>query len=184
MKNLHLLTIGAAILVSFTACSAAVNFFTKPNMTADSRVIKVGQTATITMTAPTKAITGGDPNLTHIYTGFFYSSNLNQLPGGPPAPYLFGSKGLYAGSEPTLFPIDADLEVVSPTTGSDNVPPKVAIVTVGEQSKITFTVKGKSVGTAILRGGFLSGTVEDPNFSSRLPVYSDYDGEITIQVVP
>jgi hypothetical protein len=177
--------ISAVILISIVGCTPAENFFTKPSISIDVQTIKVGQTATITITAPTKAVTGGNLNLTFKDTGFIYSPKINQLPNDPPAPYLPNSgTGIVIGSEPNFFPIDSDLEVILPLTGSDNVPQRVATVRVNDQSKVTFMIKGKTVGTAVLRGAFLTSSVEHPDIFDRLPVYPEFDGEITIQVVP
>lgn len=76
------------------------------------------------------------------------------------------------------------IEVVSPITGNDNVPPRSPVVQEGDLSKTTFVIKGKSVGTAVVRGGFHSSSVEYPTAFLRTPLNPEYDGKITIQVVP
>ena len=185
MKNLGLLVMVTGILVFMTGCTPAGNFFTRPNMTADTLTIKVGQTLTINMFAPTRFVTGGNTDLTFVDTGFIYSPKQNQLPTEPPAPYLTKETGFFPGSEPNLFPVDADLEVILPITGNDNVPPRVHTIKEGDQSKVSFVLKGKTVGIAVLRGGFLTTAVQYPDRFQRTPAgYPEYDGEITIQVVP
>ena len=176
--------VGVISTICLFGCTPAGNFFTKPNMTADNLTIKVGQFVTINMTAPTRTVTGGDPDLTQVDSGFIYSPKLNQLPNDPPAPYLPKEIGFFPMSEPSLFPIDSNLEVTTPIIGSDNVSSRVSTTRINDQSKVTFMVKGKSVGTAIIRGGFLNTTVQYPDRFKRTPGYPEYDGEITIQVIP
>jgi hypothetical protein len=179
MKILNFSLIGIVILGILTGCTPVANSTLTPDMTASKLILKVGETATITMTAPTIAITGGNTNLTMVDTGFIYSPNPNQT-----APYLLDTNASLSGPGPEIFPIALQLEVVLPVTGSDNVPPRVSVVKEGDLSKATFVVKGKSVGTALIRGGFLGSTVEDPTKFRRTPFVPNYDGTLTIQVVP
>ena len=171
-------------LVIIVGCRLLESINPKPTMTAASQTIKVGEVTTITMSAPTRSVTGGNTNLTRIDTGFIYSPKINQGTNEPIAPYLYEDTVLPPGSDPLLFPVDPDLEVVTPITGINNVPSTVSTVRIGDQSQVTFTIKGKSVGTAILRGGFLNTTVEFPNHFKRTPFLPEYDGLISIQIVP
>ncbi len=165
---------------------------TRPQMTADKLIIKVGETATITMTAPRRAITTSpDQPIPVNDTGFLFTPDPNQPTQNPnqstnqsSAPYLLNIDGVLAGPQPSAFPIAPQLEMVIPITGTDNVPPRVTTTNEGDQSKATFIVKGKSAGTVILRGGFLSNAVEVPNTFKRTPFVPIFDGIITIQVVP
>ena len=184
MKNLNFLIVCMSSLVIIVGCRLLESINPKPTMTAASQTIKVGEVTTITMSAPTRSVTGGNTNLTRIDTGFIYSPKINQGTNEPIAPYLYEDSNLPPGSGPLLFPIDSDLEILTPVTGSNNVPPTVAAVRIGDQSQATFTIKAKSVGFAVLRGGFLNTTVEFPDQFKRTPFVPAYDGEITIQVVP
>ena len=184
MKNLKLSIVSAVFLVTIAGCTPAGNSTIKPTMIATSQTIKVGKVITITISTLTTAVTGGNFNLTQVDTGFIYSPKINQGTNEPIAPYLYEDSNLPPGSDPLLFPIDSDLEIVTPVTGSNNVPPTVAAVRIGDQSQATFTIKAKSVGFAVLRGGFLNTTVELPDQFKRTPFVPAYDGEITIQVVP
>ena len=184
MKNLKLSIVSAVFLVTIAGCTPAGNSTIKPTMTAISQTIKVGQVITITMSTLTIAVTSGNFNLTPIDTGFIYSPKINQSTNEPIAPYLYEDTVLPSGSDPLLFPVDPDLEVITPITGINNVPSTVSTVRIGDQSQVTFTIKGKSVGTAILRGGFLNTTVEFPNHFKRTPFLPEYDGLISIQIVP
>ena len=184
MKKLYLFTINVVISGITTGCTPAGDFYVKPNMTANNQIIKVGQSTTITMTAPTIAVTGGNLNLTFVDTGFIYSPKINQSASDPLSPYFPDAVGFVAGSEPSFFPIDTDLEVISPVTGSDNVPSRVTAVRENDLSKVIFIVKGKNVGTAVIKGGFLTSALENPNNFKRTPMRLDNDGEIILQVIP
>ena len=184
MKSFKLFIASTIFLFTIVGCTPAGNSTIKPIITATSQTIKVGQVITITMSTLTIAVTGGNTNLTQIDTGFIYSPKINQGTNEPIAPYLYEDTVLPPGSDPLLFPVDPDLEVVTPITGINNVPSTVSTVRIGDQSQVTFTIKGKSVGTAILRGGFLNTTVEFPNHFKRTPFLPEYDGLISIQIVP
>ena len=184
MKNLNFLIIFVAILVAIVGCTPAGDFYVKPNLTSNNQIIKVGQSATITMTAPTIAVTGGNLNLTFVDTGFIYSPKINQSASDPLSPYFPDAVGFVAGSEPSFFPIDTDLEVISPVADSDNVPSRVTAVRESDLSKVTFIVKGKNVGIAVIKGGFLTSALENPNNFKRTPMRLDNDGEIILQVIP
>jgi hypothetical protein len=191
MKNLALLKM--SVIGLLTSC-VAINSNTNPQITAEKAVIKIGETAVITMTAPTRAVTW-NPDATFQFnnTGFIYSPNPNQPAMKADgtinflaAPYVIDSAtGIALNSPTSIFPIAPQLEVVAPLTGNDNVPARMATVQDGDLSKVTFTVKGKSVGTATIRGGFLSHSpVQPENKFHRTPFVPLYDGSVSIEVIP
>jgi hypothetical protein len=185
MKKLQLCVFSAVTLGILSSCSSPDNFMTQPLMTADTLTVKVGQTATVTMTAPNRIVVTNYPNQTAVYSAFIYSEKAGQPSSTTSAPYFPAvGGGLQPGTEPSFFPVSSLLEVMSPVTGSSNVPPRSPVSQEGDLSKTTFVIKGKSVGTAVLRGGFHSSSVEYPTAFLRTPLNPEYDGKITIQVVP
>ncbi len=191
MKKTNIFLLGLAFLSGLFGCTPASSN-TQPNLTSDKLTIKVGESAIITLIAPTRTITSSPDLPTQVNdTGFLYTPDPNQPVMNPnqtinlqSAPYLLDINGALSGPSPSAFPISSHLEVILPITGSDNIPSRVTVAREGDQSKATFTIKGKSLGTVILKGGFLSNIVEVPNNFKRTPFVPVYDGIVTIQVVP
>jgi hypothetical protein len=186
MNTKSFLVIGIA--VSLMGCTPAPDLnAVKPQLTSDKTSIKIGETATLMLTAPLKSIEIGNGVETPINFGFIYSPQ--STVGTVVGPYETSIVGiqptvLKPGAEPSQFPILSFVEITSPITGTENIPEKVVITKEGNLAKATFAIRGKSVGTLKIRGAFTSSYVNFLQYFHRIPISGVYDGEVTIQVVP
>jgi hypothetical protein len=180
-KCSHLAIYAINILLVLIGCTPSATG--TPQISASKLTIKVGEVISIVTSAPTQYVTNG--NLLFKDSGFLYSPS--EIPITAPDGDI---KGPYSGETlyDSKFPIDSDIEIVSPTVINSNLPPKILAVREGNLSKATFQIKGKSAGVAILRTGFLAELVLDQYPKdcgcSRTPKVAAFDGEIIIQVVP
>ncbi len=186
MKKLYTLLIYCIVLSGCTPIA-----MTTPQITADFFTIKVGQTVTIKMTVPNKSVIGGNLNLTYVTEGFFYSPNPDAPQfnlAQPPAPYVPKSRnsggGFVTESDAMLFPINSVVEIISPLANSTNVASRIVATKEAEIAQVVLSLKGKSVGNAVIRGAFVWSSIEYPQNFDRTPGNTNYDGTITIQVVP
>jgi hypothetical protein len=171
-------------LIALAGCNLGTSSTSKPNLSAAQSQISIGQSTTITMTLTGDAFRSDRTDLTQTITAFIYSP-ASDTPGPyRPAPYVPLTSGFDPQSDPKLFPVSVALEVVIPTTGANNVPPRIPVTIVNGVVKATFEVRGRSTGTVILRGAYVWSSVQFPEQFVRVPQYTDFDGEVTIQVVP
>jgi hypothetical protein len=161
-----------------------------PELKSTPDAIKIGETASITLTLPTKQVVGGNTTLTYETTGFIYSPNPSapSIGNHPPAPYqtIFSPApdAFLKGSEPSLFPVSNIVSIIDPATDTSNVPARVLVTQSGDLSQVRFTVRGERVGSAIIRGAFVFRALEYPDIYYRVPVNPRFEAEITLKVVP
>jgi hypothetical protein len=124
----------------------------------------------------------GSPDLTYIAKAFTYSPKNTPLLLAPYGPLSTG--GFEPSTLPELFPLASFIEVVIPISPNPSVPELQATTLVASLPQAVFTFKAVSVGTTVIRGGFLVNTLQYPNQYLRFPPLPEFDGKITIQVVP
>jgi hypothetical protein len=170
-------------VISLTACTTGTDFTGRPVMTTPKTQIKVGESITITVTK-FGGVFQGAKELTFKTQSFIYSAK-TQPSLETPAPYApLAEGGFRADTLPSLFPVKSEIEITTPTTSDDNVPIPIDTTVENNVVRAFFTIKGKSVGTITIKTGFLVNSLEYPNNYVRIPAFPDFDGEITIQVVP
>jgi hypothetical protein len=181
MKKISLII--CSLAVSLIACTPGTDFTGKPSITTLNTQIKVGETTTITVTKA-GGVFQGNSNLTFKTQGFIYSPKVQPV-SGLPAPYApLAEGGFQADTLPSLFPVDSAVEITTPVTSSANIPVPIDTTVENNVVRAIFTIKGKSVGLVTIKAGFLVNSLEYSNNYVRIPAFPDFDGEITIQVVP
>jgi hypothetical protein len=186
MKKPYFVIVKICLFFSLVSCTPSLQV--TPVIIADKLVIKVGETISITVTAPTKYVTL--ENQGPFYTSNFLDTAFIYTPTVISAPNTNDIKGPYSGNaaQDSTFLLDSDIEVVSPSGFDVTLPPRITAVHEGDSSKVTFGIRGKSVGTAVIRAGFLSEILSQPykicGCGFRIPLVEHFDGIITIQVVP
>ncbi len=183
MRKIRFISVWMYLFFGLISCTPSTVVI--PQITADKLIVKVGETMTITVTAPTAYVTGQNANVVYKDSGFIYS-----IP-TPPITLPDGSiQGPYSGNpvDDPKFLINTAIEVVSPSGFDVTLPPRIPTIREGDMSKVTFGIKGKSVGTVVLRAGFLTEPTANPYPTGcgcgRTPLVARFDGEIIIQVVP
>jgi hypothetical protein len=181
MKKPYFVLAKICLFFSLVGCTPSLQII--PQIIADKLVVKVGETISVTVTGPTKYVSGESSNPTFKDFGFIYSQ--------PAIPIMASDgdiKGPYPSSEDNKFLVDSDVEVVSPSDFDVTLPPRIPATREGDMTKVTFGIKGKSVGTVILRAAFISELLGQTYIACgcgrRVPLVPTFDGTITIQVVP
>jgi hypothetical protein len=174
-------SIAACLLVGVLAACQEPTGFMQPTMSVTNNRIRVGETATLTVSYPSSVLAGGNPNFTYVASVYIYSSNSDSF--GPYDPITTPEGGFTPESDPSFFPVDGAVEITAPVS-PNNVPPRIPVIVENGLSKGIFVIKGKSVGSAKIRSGFVISTLESPNRFSLVPYGRSLDGRITIEVIP
>ncbi len=184
MKNIRVAFLCLVLAIGLSSCQLfnmdccmGINQITISSPTTQ---LRVGETISISVSTPE---TNLKPYLgpTWAAEAFIYSPISNSSDLAPYAPLSSG--GFSAASDPTNFPVQNTIEITSPITGANNVPPRVAATFGNSKGSATFTIRGKAVGTVLLKAGFVLTRAEVPNNFGRFPSIVSAEGTITLQVI-
>ena len=168
MKQLILILI--SLLLSLTACTLPIASTGRVAITASSTTLKVGEQVTLTfdMTLPPQA--PGTTPAPGTYYGNLYLGDVGNRPFSDP--HINDKKDFF---------VPNTLHVVTPVTGSDNVPPLLLTNNQNGHLVSTFVVEGVQVGEAHLGGDFIFIPDADPTIFSWL---AGVPGKIVLTVLP
>jgi hypothetical protein len=168
---------GIFILIFLVSCPQPLRSFS-PTMSVEKQQIRVGESITLTVSLPSSELESKNPNITNTASVYIYSSNTFGVPYVP----LEGD-GFSPESDPIFYPVDPAVELTTPVS-PNNVPPRIPAIFESGFGKGVFIIKGKNVGIATIRAGFLLNSVQFPNQFITVPFGPSLNGKIVIEVIP
>ncbi len=122
-------------------------------------------------------------------------SNSTSMPRGPIYAFLYSTRtspnngpyrddangNVLPDSVPELFPVDSEVSIINPNTGSGNVPMPILASYESDKLKARFTIQAREAGAVVIRAGFVS--QDPPGFWSRMFTI-DYDAKVSITIAP
>jgi hypothetical protein len=170
------------LLVLLWGCTPGASIIGPVEVTVSKLEVAVGES--VTLTARFRDIPT-DARMSETYLAAIPHAYVFSTRDPSTAPYHPDESGnLLPSGDPRQFPVDAALEVQTPVTGSNNVPPLNPASRENGVLSSTFVLKGRSVGKAHVHVGFLleSKRAPQPSGWTRVPLMPSGLGSVTITV--